>query len=531
MSLGFAISVALSAHLAFSRLGFSPTDEGFILAQSRRLLLGEVPHRDFITIRPAGSPLLHIPELLAGDHAFLVSRLVFWIEIAVIQWAWLEIARRELRLRWSLPTKVALLSAGFMLSSHTFPAMAWHTVDGIALASLGFLLLLSEGRSQVAAGYALIGLSALCKQSFLPLAPLAVVGRGHWRRVTAWLMVLSAPIIYLLTMAAVGAWRDTVEQLSAQTGLLEFGVKPIVTCVGMWVGGVGGAVLVLIGRAPIPALPANGRRIVALAAVVVLILLVSRQIGGTWEFLNQGSFWLLGVVLGIAASAAALRDNTRLSCAALALGCTAVVSIGYHTPALASGPLLIVIFAEVATPAGSFASASSVPALAASALVVCLLPHWRTSRLDNIYHEAPRGALTERLDGVFPGAAGIRTNRNTRAVLEDLRVDISRFGQGRRYCILVDAAGYWALAHQRNPLPSDWPQAIELCTPGLRERFSRALLGLPRGSVVLVQKDYFATLPMGFQPIEDSNPYYGAVAFARANLKKTGESRWWDLYR
>jgi len=54
------------AHFAFSSLGFPATDEGFVLAYSRRILAGQVPHRDFIFIRPAGSPIAHLLEAALG---------------------------------------------------------------------------------------------------------------------------------------------------------------------------------------------------------------------------------------------------------------------------------------------------------------------------------------------------------------------------------------------------------------------------------------------------------------------------------
>ena len=39
--------------------GFNPSDDGVILAQSYRLLQGQIPHLDFISIRPVGSAVLH----------------------------------------------------------------------------------------------------------------------------------------------------------------------------------------------------------------------------------------------------------------------------------------------------------------------------------------------------------------------------------------------------------------------------------------------------------------------------------------
>jgi hypothetical protein len=45
---------------AVGRLGFNPTDEGFVLAGSYRILHGQVPHLDFISPRPAGSLVIHV---------------------------------------------------------------------------------------------------------------------------------------------------------------------------------------------------------------------------------------------------------------------------------------------------------------------------------------------------------------------------------------------------------------------------------------------------------------------------------------
>jgi len=63
------------------RTGFNPTDEGLLLAQAQRLLAGQLPHLDFVTPRPGGAALLHIPELLAPTPLLLTSRVVALVEM------------------------------------------------------------------------------------------------------------------------------------------------------------------------------------------------------------------------------------------------------------------------------------------------------------------------------------------------------------------------------------------------------------------------------------------------------------------
>src|SRR5437763_16808850 len=85
----FLLLIPLIFHLLFSWMGFTPTDEGFTLAHSRRILDGQVPHRDFIIIRPFFSPLLHVPEVLVVvDYIFWLSRMFVCFQLAFLFCMW-----------------------------------------------------------------------------------------------------------------------------------------------------------------------------------------------------------------------------------------------------------------------------------------------------------------------------------------------------------------------------------------------------------------------------------------------------------
>jgi hypothetical protein len=45
------------------RFGFGPTDQGFVLSLSWRVLNGAIPHVDLISARPLGSAYLFVPRL------------------------------------------------------------------------------------------------------------------------------------------------------------------------------------------------------------------------------------------------------------------------------------------------------------------------------------------------------------------------------------------------------------------------------------------------------------------------------------
>src|SRR3972149_4858090 len=110
-----------------------PLAPGSTLAHSRPLLEGEVPHRDFIIIRPALSPLLHVPEVwLGGEHTYWISRLVFWLQLAVISFVWTRLLTEALGLRQT-PLRLFGLSVLAFAASQNFATLVWHTVDGLFL--------------------------------------------------------------------------------------------------------------------------------------------------------------------------------------------------------------------------------------------------------------------------------------------------------------------------------------------------------------------------------------------------------------
>src|SRR5690349_11471336 len=118
----FLALAPLVTHLAFSWIGFNPTDDGFVLAYGRRLLDGQVPHRDFITIRPVGSALLHLPELwLGGDRVLAASRLTWWCELAFVAWIWVALLGRTLAVELGVVERSALRVLVFLLAAHVAP--------------------------------------------------------------------------------------------------------------------------------------------------------------------------------------------------------------------------------------------------------------------------------------------------------------------------------------------------------------------------------------------------------------------------
>src|SRR5919199_364522 len=227
ISVAFLLIVPTLAHLLFSWRGFAPVDDGFTLAYSRRILEGQVPHRDFIIIRPFVSPLLHAPFVLfGGAYTYWVYRFFVWFEFACVSWAWVCVVNRAFNNPFNNLTKLFIGLVSFAASVHYFVLTAWHTVDGLFLSSIGLWMLLAQKHTtKRVIGYLLIAAAYLCKQSFLFIAPLSILLLGDWREKKYWLTITLPAVGYGAYLLATGSLSEAVLQLTSQTGIVSTGVE------------------------------------------------------------------------------------------------------------------------------------------------------------------------------------------------------------------------------------------------------------------------------------------------------------------
>ena len=224
VSVMFLIVVPIIAHFLFSKLGFNPTDDGFTLAYSRRIIEGQIPHRDFIIIRPFLSPLLHLPFVLwGGNYTYLLSRFFVWFQFTCMAWAGVYIIQKGLRLSFGNLEKICIALISLVVSAHTFPTMAWHTIDGLFFTTIGIALCFSEKQHAKLIGYFLIGMAYLCKQSFIFMAPFSIIILGDWRKIKYWLAILMPGILYIAFLLLTGAFQDAILQLTSQSDLFNYG--------------------------------------------------------------------------------------------------------------------------------------------------------------------------------------------------------------------------------------------------------------------------------------------------------------------
>jgi hypothetical protein len=518
---GFIVVVTLVCHFAFSWMGFTPTDEGFTLAHSRRILEGQVPHRDFIIIRPFFSPLLHVPEVwLGGGSTFWISRLIVWFQFACLAAAWTIVCPRFNNRSFSF---VGLLCSGlicFAATVHTKHLTAWHTIDGLFLFFVG-LSFSTRSRSWLKSiGYFVLGLAPLCKQGFIFVIPGVLLLLDDWRWARYWLAALLPGFLYVGFLAGTGAFPDAIAQLTSHTEFFETAILTYAKPPVLISAGVGFCGAYLLKTAGIDALKRRTALII-LYFVPLIGTAVSLFLGN----LISMAFLLFGLCLGVAVYKVVCdRDSFvahRGLWLALLAAWTASISGGYNSPALGAGAMLVALLATWNPQRIIRYSLPAICGLVVAGFVI--------GRVQHIYRDQPAARLNRSIKDVMPGGKRIYTNPNTHAFLDDLRSAIAFVEQRhRKYAIIPDVAAYWVQSRQINPFPTVWPQLDELRAPLLRDRYLKAMDARRSDTTVIVQKVAADNLANGFVSLPDG--YSEAVRYARQNFQQVHETKYFVLY-
>lgn len=177
-------AIVIGYCLYYAPFGINETDGGFLTGLAWQVLNGKLLYQDILYVRPPLPVWLRALELqVLPEHlAILGERWFFYLKIALYSYLGAAILAPGAQ-RWPLAVM------GFVLSAHAYPAMAWHTVDGILFGVLAaFWASRTSAFHFVLAGASLCA-SLLCKQSFYPLLLffpliLSLEKENRWKRLS-----------------------------------------------------------------------------------------------------------------------------------------------------------------------------------------------------------------------------------------------------------------------------------------------------------------------------------------------------------
>ncbi|MDP9326230.1 MAG: hypothetical protein M3O87_06815, partial [Candidatus Dormibacteraeota bacterium] len=450
--MGVLALFAVLIFAAYGPLGTNLTDEGLIQDWGYRILHGALPHRDFISPRPLGSALIHLPELLGPQPLLLTARLLMIAEIVAYSALLASIVYRTPLRRWNWKHLLGVLVSA-LVSLHTFALMEWETVDGLLLTSIAARLLLPLERQntrKVVVAMLCIGLALTTKQSFAPALPLALLfiapapGQGlrRWTRHTVGLVVALVPVgAYAGWVAAGGGLSEMLRQFLA-AGKVDW--LPFLSALQSPLSAVLVALMVAILGILLSPVPVRVRGqdlalhtpllYAAILAILALPMFVQRLGPYTsWGYLLQ---WALMGVLAV--DLLFRRTLPRDGLWILAMSYAVELSFGYSEPSLVCGAIVLFIAYRLdgwRTEDNPRASgrigrlvwnhyAWLVP-------VVAMIGLSGFVRTIHVYGDAPVGQLTATVTPLMPAYAGIRTNPTTATALNQVAVCSARMPAGK----------------------------------------------------------------------------------------------------
>lgn len=451
--------------------GFADTDQGFVPGLAWRVHQGQVPYLDFIYVRPPLTPVLHALELWLWplEGQMLGMRFDFYLMMAGSVLFGILTLRRwfDFHGLGIQPWMLGVLA--FLFGVHNFPAMPWHTVDGIFFGSLGIWLVTHPNSVwQMVFGLFALALAGLAKQPFavmLPLGFLWIIWAQYRQNKILKISLIAIGgmatttgcLLLLLPNGFAKAMLNQVSGASSWSDLANVGFIGYLLPLAFFIVSTG--VLFKLGGKANPS-----RQIWLGRALLAGLALIPMAHAGLafWkmEFVPPRLGYCHVLLLaGFAYAILQWRPYQRVSASALLMMCAlswaSSISWGYAMPAQFALPGLFGFFGllRMALPGfkiGNVAMRWLAGLVFVGFFLLNLLP----------YRDAPRWELKAGAGEIFPQLAGISVGPETLEKLHSLKaLDLTYNG---KIAIFPAQPGFSYLTQRQPMLDVDWEHDAEI---------------------------------------------------------------------
>lgn len=578
-----ALLVILNAFLRIpSTEGFNPSDDGVVLAQSYRLLQGEIPHRDFISIRPVGSAVMHLIHFFSPlplelsarwmtlAEYFLYSLLISLILIRV----WFNHLSAPQR-NWLLAGSVVFM---FILNENHYNLFPWTTIDALfwfSLALYAWYRLRQPGLKRewlwIFILFWGISSSVLSRQTFaLPgvfLGVMAIVWLlrhpqpGRAARILSLAAGLLPGLSYAAMITISGSWPEFISQMTGRTEFWQTGIEKFTG--NFWQTPVWPLFiatlltgLVITWNREQSLTVYRTRRIPDalqwLAGILIAGLSASVFIFPEHLFnISFSLFWLLLLQLIVVY----LREGTFPGWLGpaiwiLLVSWTSALSLGDNAPVFSTGllagtGLLLTLKTSsrphvlppsrppVLTSSRSKRIWSRLPGIAGGIAIPALLVLSLIVQKNINYRDLPAKQLTRDLGEIYPGLEGIRSSPKMYEYLSEIkRLYVELGSPSGRFAVWPNNALIYTLLDSPDPFPLDWMQAAEFA--GNEERIMKETenILLRKDIVVLVERYNVKWIASSEVPVERTSADYPFLDLLYRYAVDAGiESPWFFVYR
>jgi hypothetical protein len=508
--IAFILLLTSVCHFLFSKYGFNPTDEGFVLSAANRVMHGQIPHVDFSSVRPLGYAYLHIPELLfSKKYVLLISRFVFWLEQVLIAYLWIRWLIRITHRTIPVLYKYSLIVICFIFNVHYFPASVLHTIDGLLMCLIGLNLIIRKDNWKYI-GFIFIGFAALCKQNYLVVLPVALLLFGRRNLLINLIFGICPIFIYVGIISFLGGYENLKIQLFSHSEILNIGILPYFNSHLFWSGILWILILFVI------------KNRVYKFFVLLFLYAVCFYSLYTGTYHEKYGFFIFGSTLGclIISTLQEEKNIVKLLLINIVLAWCVSISIGYNTPALFIGGCLSTLTFYLILE-------KSILYKFLSAILIPLIVIFYFIRTHYIYREQTSYFLTYKLDNITEGAHGIFTNKNTFQVLAELD-SIKR--NTNNSIITTDFTACNIVHSHLSKLNTEWANKTEIPNKNILEKVTHKI-NHDTSSIVLLSKYNLAILNSGFVKIDTNKTNKWLIMqYIFQHYDKRSSTKYFDIY-
>ena len=537
LDIAFIFGLSLCCHFLFSKYGFNPTDEGFVLSSSNRILHGQIPHIDFSSLRPLGYAYLHIPELLISKrYMFLVSRYIFWLEQVLIAFLWVRLVQQYLGVFQNAVFQYILMFTCLVFNVHYFPVAVLHTIDGLLFAVAGLFFLQKKSVILNLIGALFFGFSVICKQGFIVMIPVAFI--LFWNKRITLLLSFLPVLVYVILLYMKGGATDLKMQLTGHTEIVDIGFKSYFFNLYFWLGVT---TVIIVRRFKffhiywffqllllcflLVRFHYHGKVLFfysGLLTAEIMIALINIKIP-LYSMEPDKVYFENEEMSGTYHYAIYSGKILRLATSTLAIMWCVSISIGYNTPALFLGgywAFAALVF-NMTTDAKSMHPSNYIVLILIASIFIYV-------RLHFIYRDGVSSKLTYQLGELVKGASGIYTNKNT----YDLIAEIAKIKkqQADKAIFLPDFTALQITTSHLSKIKTEWPNKTEIPNEQILNKVASAIDFNDTSTYYYIAKYQTAQLADTLIPLVNNGLDYRIIRYVKEHTSKQGETRFFEIY-
>ena len=494
--------VAGLSHYFFSHQGFNPTDHEIYLAFAVRLFQGEVPYTDFILLTPPLSQYLLVPIVYAGESMTLYARAFYWGEVALIGYFGSLLIQHFYDEDKKYIYLLAIVT--FCLVSSRINITPWPSLDGMIFCLAGFVILFKSTSEKMRfAGYFVLALSYMTKQSFLPVPLIALFIMGDYRQWRYWLAITLPGFLFIGWLVFAGVFIDAFLQITAQKSIVSKGFIRYLWALPSFV------LIYLIYYTYGHDREKSDKMVVYSIWAMIVFYLASLAL---YKYYHGFALVLWGAFLAYSLKVPQSL-NRKLWWSLLAMAWGMSLSDGINSP-LFGMAILIPLFAL-----GTKKVFIPILALICTLILV-------GAQLFDPGRERPMAEQTCELGGIVYGYQGVKTNPVTCRYLKETQQLKQKYAQQNKRLFVFVCPSCELDPNEINPIPGTWILDFGAPpTPHIFGKITKAF-NLP-GIVIGIPKISPASLADDVLQAAEYNTY---EKYVRKNFQKIESAEFYDVY-